>query len=315
MPVTSISGATSSQQTWTLAVPAGATNLSFQISGGTGDADMYVRFGAAPTTTTYDCRPYLSGNSETCSFASPQTGTYYVMLRGYSAFSGVTLVGSYTPGGSCTPPAVPTGVSATSSSQTSATVSWTASSGATSYPVSRATTSGGPYGSVGTATTTSFTNTGLTCNTTYYFVVAASNGTCASANSAQASVTTAACSSGCTAVAESESNNTRTTADPLVAPCSTVAGTFTTDTNQNDYFSMSIPAGKTVTGLLNGLTVDYDLYLYNSAGTQLASSTNGGTTADQASWTNSGASAATVYVRVYRYSSTRTTYTLKVSYP
>jgi len=99
VPVSGISGALNSQQFWTMSVPAGATNLSFQTSGGTGDADLYVRFGSAPTTSVYDCRPFLNGNNETCSFATPQTGTYHVMLVGFSAYTGVTLVGSYTAGG------------------------------------------------------------------------------------------------------------------------------------------------------------------------------------------------------------------------
>lgn len=99
VPVTGIAGASGSQQFWTMVVPAGASNLSFQISGGTGDADMYVKFGSAPTTSSYDCRPYRSGNAETCSFPTPQAGTYHVMLRGYSAFSGVSLVGNYDTGG------------------------------------------------------------------------------------------------------------------------------------------------------------------------------------------------------------------------
>ena len=98
-PVTGISGASGSTQFWTITVPAGASNLSIATSGGTGDADLYVRFGAQPTTTSYDCRPYRSGNAESCSFATPQAGTYHVMLRGYSAFSGVTLSGSYSAGG------------------------------------------------------------------------------------------------------------------------------------------------------------------------------------------------------------------------
>ena len=46
----------------------------------------------------------------------------------------------------------------------------------------------------------------------------------------------------------------------------------------------------------------------------MASSTAGGTTAETASWTNTGTSAINVYVRVYRYSATKTTYQLKVSY-
>jgi serine protease len=99
VPVTGISGATGSQQFWTIDVPAGSSNLVIKTSGGTGDADLYVRFGSAPTTTTYNCRPYLSGNAETCTFAAPQAGTYHVMVRGYSAFSGVTLLGSYSAGG------------------------------------------------------------------------------------------------------------------------------------------------------------------------------------------------------------------------
>ena len=60
---------------------------------------MYVKFGSAPTDSSYDCRPYLNGNSETCSFATPQAGTYYVRLKAYSSFSGVSLVGDYQTGG------------------------------------------------------------------------------------------------------------------------------------------------------------------------------------------------------------------------
>ncbi|TAA10654.1 peptidase S8 [Pseudoxanthomonas winnipegensis] len=95
--VTGLSASTGNSVNYTLNVPAGATNLKFTISGGSGDADLYVRFGSAPTDSTYACRPYKSGNSESCSFASPQTGTYYVRVKAYSTYSGVQLTGSYTP--------------------------------------------------------------------------------------------------------------------------------------------------------------------------------------------------------------------------
>ena len=98
VPVSGLSGAASSTRTYTLNVPTGASNLQFALSGGTGDADLYVRRGAAPTTSVYDCRPYQTGNNETCSFAAPQAGTWYVTVRGYSAYSGATLRGSYTGG-------------------------------------------------------------------------------------------------------------------------------------------------------------------------------------------------------------------------
>jgi vibriolysin len=92
--VTNLSGATSSNAYYRVAVPAGKT-LSVQISGGSGDADLYTRFGSRPTTSTYDCRPYLNGNAETCTTSNTQAGDYYVMLRGYAAYSGVSLIASY----------------------------------------------------------------------------------------------------------------------------------------------------------------------------------------------------------------------------
>ncbi|WP_226646589.1 M4 family metallopeptidase [Microbulbifer variabilis] len=100
VPVDGLSGSSGDELHYTLEVPADATGLKFEMSGGSGDADLYVRFGSAPTTSTYDCRPYTGGNSEVCEIADSdiQEGTYYVMVRGYSSFSGVSLVGSFTEG-------------------------------------------------------------------------------------------------------------------------------------------------------------------------------------------------------------------------
>jgi len=78
-------------------VPAGATNLLINSSGGTGAADLYVRAGAEPTSSAWDCRPLVNGNTESCSFAQPQATSYYIGLYGYQAYSGVTLTASYTP--------------------------------------------------------------------------------------------------------------------------------------------------------------------------------------------------------------------------
>jgi serine protease len=94
VPVTGLSGARNSEVMYTVDVPAGVT-LNVNTSGGSGDADLYVRQGVAPTTSTYDCRPYQNGNNENCSLNSGTGGTYYIMLRGYSAYSGVTLQASY----------------------------------------------------------------------------------------------------------------------------------------------------------------------------------------------------------------------------
>lgn len=92
---TGLSATMGNELRYTIDVPAGATSLSFISTGGTGDADLYVRFGSAPTETTYDCRPYIGGNNETCNISNVQAGTYHVMLRAYSSFSNVTLLASF----------------------------------------------------------------------------------------------------------------------------------------------------------------------------------------------------------------------------
>ena len=93
--VTSPSVSTGNSVYYTMVVPAGASNLTFNTTGGTGDADMYVKFGSAPTDTSHDCRPYKDGNIETCTIPAPQAGTYHVRLKAYQGFSGVSLVGNY----------------------------------------------------------------------------------------------------------------------------------------------------------------------------------------------------------------------------
>lgn len=78
-----------------LIVPNGGTNLLFAMYGGTGDADIYVRYGNEPTTTAFDCRPFRFGNDETCFFPAPRAGKWYVYLRGFSAATGVSLYTSF----------------------------------------------------------------------------------------------------------------------------------------------------------------------------------------------------------------------------
>jgi parallel beta-helix repeat protein len=101
---------------------------------------------------------------------------------GSSAYSNVAT--ATTQPVSTQPPPAPTGVAAQAGNAQVA-LSWSAANTATSYNIKRATVSGGPYTTVGTATSTSFTNTGLTNGTTYYFVVSAVNAAGQSANSSQ----------------------------------------------------------------------------------------------------------------------------------
>ncbi len=93
--VTGLSASSGSSLNYTVKVPSGASSLVVTTSGGSGDADLYVRFGSAPTDSAYDCRPYKNGNNESCTFNSPQAGTYYVRVKAYSTFSGLSLKADY----------------------------------------------------------------------------------------------------------------------------------------------------------------------------------------------------------------------------
>jgi serine protease len=95
VPSSVLQAARDEDKVYALQVPANSKNLVVEISGGTGDADLYVRFASKPTVSVYDCRPYTSGNAERCSIPVPKAGTYFVSVRGYQAFTGVTLKASY----------------------------------------------------------------------------------------------------------------------------------------------------------------------------------------------------------------------------
>jgi vibriolysin len=101
--VTGLSGAINSFTNYKITVPAGQTQLKITMSGGTGDADLYVKRGAQPTLTVYDYRPFLTGNNETVTVTNPVAGDWYISLNGYAAYSGVSLNANYTGGsGGCT---------------------------------------------------------------------------------------------------------------------------------------------------------------------------------------------------------------------
>jgi serine protease len=121
-----------------------------------------------------------------------------------------------------------------------------------------------------------------------------------------------------TTISETESNNTMGTANVVSTTGTTVNGTMGSSAD-TDYFKVTLPAGKTLASTLTpNSTSDYDLYIYNSAGTQVTSSTNGSGSVDSTSVINNGTTSATVYIRVVYYSggtgSTSGKYTLKLTW-
>lgn len=166
-----------------LAWTDGASNESgFRIERATGAGAFAEIATVGANVTTYQSTGLVASTA------------YSYRVRAYnsagtSAYS--NTASATTQAASTTPPPVPTGLTATAGNAQVA-LNWAASSTATSYNVKRATVSGGPYTTVGTSTSTSFTNTGLTNGTTYFYVVSAVNAAGESANSAPASATPSA---------------------------------------------------------------------------------------------------------------------------
>ena len=117
---------------------------------------------------------------------------------------------------------------------------------------------------------------------------------------------------------EVEPNNTQATANVVGSSITKIVGYFPSTSDNDDYFNVTLLAGHTLTVDMVGPTAssqDYDLYLLSSTGTQLASSTNPGTT-EHVSYKNTNASASKVItIRVSRYASysSVTPYTLTMS--
>ena len=117
---------------------------------------------------------------------------------------------------------------------------------------------------------------------------------------------------------ETESNNTLATANTVTTAGTTVNANMGTTTDI-DFFKVTLPAGKTLSAKMTpNASSDYDIELQNSSGTKLSSSVNGTGAVDTVTRTNSGTTAMTLYVKVYRYSggtgSTSGTYKLVTSW-
>ena len=161
---------------------------------------------------------------------------------------------------------------------------------------------------VGTDTTSPYSvtyNSASLANGTHSLVAKAYDAAGNIGSSTAVSFTTSNTSTG-TTFNEVESNNTRTTANVVGDTVNKIVGYMGTTTD-NDYFKINIAPGRTATINMTGPTgVDYDLYLYNSSGTQLKSSL-GATATETITYSNTSATATVFYVRVKAYSGSSTT--------
>ncbi|RFC46787.1 MAG: Chitobiase/beta-hexosaminidase C-terminal domain-containing protein [Verrucomicrobia bacterium] len=73
-----------------ITVPSGQAQLNISTSistGASGDCDLYVRYGAKASRTSFDYAPRLTGNVESVTINSPAAGEWFIML---AANSGLT---------------------------------------------------------------------------------------------------------------------------------------------------------------------------------------------------------------------------------
>jgi hypothetical protein len=188
----------------------------------------------------------------------------------------------------------PTGLTSSGITSSAATISWTAAGGALSYDVDYKTNASATWTAAATGTTgTSVNLGGLTASTLYDWRVR-TNCSGASSSYAQAQFTTTGVSACGTAF---EPNETQATAALITAGVANSAAiTSSTDidyfrvvtaTTSNNTFSLAGPSG-----------VDFDMVIYNSAGTQIGSGTSASAT-ETVSLTNQAA--GTYYIRIFGY--------------
>ena len=136
--------------------------------------------------------PAANDTSYTDTSLSPGT-TYYYRVRSANASGQSSASNEASATTTLTTPAAPTGLVATTASSTSIGLTWTdASTNETGFVIERSTTSGSGFTSIATlaADATSYTDTGLSPGTTYYYRVSSANTSGQSTASAEATATT-----------------------------------------------------------------------------------------------------------------------------
>jgi hypothetical protein len=139
----------------------------YYIYRATNEDGPYTRLNSSATSST----------SYTDTGLSPNKEYYYKVSASISTSSSSSWEGAQSSYASAKTPAVgtPSGVSVTAVDSTGVTVSWNTVFGASGYKVYRSESSDGTYTPVGSPTTTSYTDTGASSNTIYYYKVSAYN--------------------------------------------------------------------------------------------------------------------------------------------
>jgi len=279
-----------------------------------------VSWNAVANAISYAVDYKLHSSGTWTSFSTAQTGTS-ANLTGLtqgslydwrvqatcSAGSGNFVSAQFTTTAPCT---APSGLSSSAITGSSATVSWSAVSGALSYDVDYKLNSSGTWTNAVTGTSSTSTNlSGLTASSLYDWRVRTN---CSSGSSAytQAQFTTAAVST-CPGIYDVSTNGTSSGA--ALIPFNTDVKGLINPAGDNDYYKFVITTGGTATVTLSTLPADYDLRIYKSNGnSQVAASSNAGTANEVITRTYT---AGTYYARVFGFNNANNAtncYTLRI---
>ncbi len=192
--------------------------------------------------------------------------------------------------------AAPSGLAASAIGTTGATLSWTAITGASNYTLQYKKSTSTSWTSVSTANT-SLALSGLSSSTTYNWQVRTNCSTGSSAYIVGANFTTqATITSSCTDIYES---NNSLSAAKTISVNTNISALLSSSTDVDWFKFSNSSTAKNIRVTLSNLPADYDLRLYNSAGTLLSTSANGGNAVEQIKYNN--APVGTYYIRVYGY--------------
>ncbi|MGR5390581.1 trypsin-like peptidase domain-containing protein [Vibrio crassostreae] len=89
--ITDLAATSGQQKLFVLKAANRTSDVTATIKQGVGDADLYIRSGAEPTKSTYDCRPYRSGSFESCEVPMADEDLY-IMINAFRSFSGLSLL-------------------------------------------------------------------------------------------------------------------------------------------------------------------------------------------------------------------------------
>lgn len=254
------------------------------INAATGTTSTSANLSGLTQGTLYDYRVRANCSSESSAYAQAQ----------------------FTTSAPCN---APTGLTSSGITSSSATVSWTAVSGAASYDVDYKLASSGTWiNSITGTTATSRNITGLTASSLYDWRVRANCGASGSSTYSQAQFTTSTASV-CPGPYDVSTNGNRNGAATI--PFNTDVKGLINPSGDVDFYRFVISTGGTITVTLTTLPFDYDLRLYRN-NTLVASSENGSTANETINYT---ATAGTYYARVVGWNgafSATSCYTLKV---